>query len=250
MELAQSLVVVTGAGSGLGLATARALATEGADVAAIDRTISAELQELGVPTYVADVADLDSVNRSFDQIALTGPIRGLVHCAGRGGDRARILDRSGAPTDANGYRDVIAVNLIGSYYVLQAASARMTANDPAAGERGAIVLTSSVAAFDGQIGQTADASAKAGVHAMTLVAARDLAAWQIRVNTIAPGVFDTHMLGRFEPSAREALRATVPFPSRLGHPSEFADLALALLHNDYINGETIRLDGALRMPPK
>jgi NAD(P)-dependent dehydrogenase (short-subunit alcohol dehydrogenase family) len=179
-----------------------------------------------------------------------GPLRGLVHCAGRGGDRVRIVGRDGQPGPLDTFAEVIRVNLIGTYNVLRLAAARMARNEPTAGERGAIVLTASVAAFDGQIGQTSYTAAKAGVHGITLVAARDLASRLIRVNTIAPGVFDTPMLGRLRQDIRETLAAAVPHPSRLGDPADYGMLAVHLLRNSYLNGETIRLDGAIRMPPR
>jgi NAD(P)-dependent dehydrogenase (short-subunit alcohol dehydrogenase family) len=146
--------------------------------------------------------------------------------------------------------DVVTVNLFGSYEVLRQAAARMAANEIDDGDRGAVVLTASVAAFDGQVGQTAYAASKGAVHAMTLVAARDLASQAIRVNTIAPGTFDTQMLARFPDEIRARLASAVPHPPRLGDADDFADLAMSVLRNRYLNGETIRLDGAIRMPPR
>lgn len=179
-----------------------------------------------------------------------GPVRGLVHCAGRGGDRKRILDKDGTPSDLAGYAEVIRINLIGTYNVLRLVAQAIAETEPVDGERGACVLTASVAAFDGQIGQASYTSAKAGVHGLTLVAARDLASRLIRVNTIAPGVFDTPMLGRLRDDLRAGLAASVPHPRRLGDPDEYAALAVHLLTNSYLNGETIRLDGAIRMAPR
>ncbi len=143
-----------------------------------------------------------------------------------------------------------AVNLLGTYNVLRLAAARISGNEVVDGDRGAVVLTASVAAFDGQIGQTSYAASKAGIHGMTLVAARDLASWQIRVNTIAPGIFDTPLLARLRDDIREGLAAGVPHPKRLGSPDDFAQLAVSLLENEYVNGETIRLDGGIRMAPR
>jgi NAD(P)-dependent dehydrogenase (short-subunit alcohol dehydrogenase family) len=175
----------------------------------------------------------------------------VVHCAGRGGDRTRILDKNGAPGDLATFTEVIRVNLIGTYNVLRLAASKIAENETLDdGDRGAIVLTASVAAFDGQIGQTSYTASKAGVHGMTLVAARDLASRQIRVNTIAPGIMDTPMLGRLREDIREGLAATVPHPKRLGNPEDYARLALEMLENSYLNGQTVRLDGAIRMAPR
>jgi NAD(P)-dependent dehydrogenase (short-subunit alcohol dehydrogenase family) len=179
-----------------------------------------------------------------------GNVRGIVHCAGRGGDRVRILDRSGAPGSLDSFAEVIRVNLVGTYNVLRLGAALLAENQLLDGDRGAIVLTASVAAFDGQVGQAAYAAAKAGVHGLTLVAARDLASRQIRVSTIAPGIFDTPMLGRLEGRVRESLAATVVHPKRLGDPGDYARLAAEMLQNSYLNGETVRLDGAIRMAPR
>jgi NAD(P)-dependent dehydrogenase (short-subunit alcohol dehydrogenase family) len=190
------------------------------------------------------------VSAALDVAREMGDLRGVVHCAGRGGDRVRILDRSGAPGPLDSFAEVVRVNLIGTYNVLRLSAAALAQNEPSDGDRGAIVLTASVAAFDGQIGQTAYAAAKAGVHGLTLVAARDLASRQIRVNTIAPGIFDTPMLGRLEDRVRDSLAATVVHPKRLGDPADYARLAVEMLQNSYLNAATIRLDGAIRMAPR
>ena len=179
-----------------------------------------------------------------------GPLRAVVHCAGRGGDRLRILDKDRRPADPDSFAEVLRVNLIGTYNVLRLAAARMAGNELRDGDRGAVVMTASVAAFDGQIGQTAYTASKAGVHGITLVAARDLASYQIRVNTIAPGTFDTAMLVRLRDDIREGLAASIPHPSRLGDAADYAHMAVSLIENRYVNGETIRLDGALRMAPR
>jgi NAD(P)-dependent dehydrogenase (short-subunit alcohol dehydrogenase family) len=173
-----------------------------------------------------------------------------VHCAGRGGDRLRIRNKEHNPADITTFAEVIRVNLVGTYNVLRLAAARMAGNDLLDGDRGAIVMTASVAAFDGQIGQTSYTAAKAGVHGITLVAARDLASYQIRVNTIAPGTFDTAMLARLRYDIRQSLAEAIPHPKRLGDAADYAHLAVSLIENPFINGETIRLDGALRMAPR
>lgn len=248
-----SIVVVSGGASGLGLATVQLLATRGARVVVIDLadTHGAVAELGGAVTFVpADVTDSDAVDAALDVAEAEGPIRGLVHTAGRGGDRRRVLDREGQPAPAESFFEVIRVNLGGTYNVLRLAAARMARNAPVDGERGACVLTASVAAFDGQIGQTSYSASKAGVVGMTLVAARDLASAGIRVNTIAPGTFETPMLARLPDDIRQALAEAVPFPKRLGHPGEYAHMAVALLENTYVNGETIRLDGAIRMAPR
>jgi len=198
-----------------------------------------------------DITDEAAVNDALDAIeGAHGPLRAVVHCAGRGGDRVRILDKEGNPGSLETFAEVIRVNLVGTYNILRLGAARIARTEPVDGERGAIVLTASVAAFDGQIGQTSYTAAKAAVHGITLVAARDLASRQIRVNTIAPGTFDTPMLARLRQDIRDSLAAAVPHPRRLGDPDDYAHLAVSLLENPYVNGETIRLDGAIRMPPR
>jgi NAD(P)-dependent dehydrogenase (short-subunit alcohol dehydrogenase family) len=247
--------LVTGGASGLGLATARALAARGASVVIADLPSSrgkevADRLAGQVRFVPADITEEDGVARAVNEAAAATPLRAVVHCAGRGGDRTRIIDKQRGPGELATFAEVVRVNLIGTYNVLRLAAAQMASNEPADGDRGAIVLTASVAAFDGQIGQTSYAASKAGVHGMTLVAARDLASWQIRVNTIAPGIIDTPMLARLRDDIRASLAASVPHPKRLGAAGEYAALALALLENGYINGETVRLDGAIRMPPR
>ncbi len=248
-------MLVTGGASGLGRATASRLVSLGARVVLVDlpsapgATAAAEIGSSA--TFVAsDVLDDEAFGQALDIAERNGPLRGVVHCAGRGGDRLRILDKEGKPGDAESFLEVIRVNLLGTYNVLRLSAARMAENEPHEGDRGAIVMTASVAAFEGQIGQTSYSASKAGVHGITLVAARDLASRQIRVNTIAPGVFDTPMLARLRSDVREGLARSVPHPKRLGHSDDYAHLAVALLQNGYINGETVRLDGALRVPPR
>jgi NAD(P)-dependent dehydrogenase (short-subunit alcohol dehydrogenase family) len=255
VRLAGTTIVVTGAASGLGLATAAELAERSARVLLVDLPTSdgpAAAARLGPAARFApaDVTAEDQISGAFEIAAQMGNVRGVVHCAGRGGDRVRILDKTGTPGPLDSFAEVIRVNLIGTYNVLRLAAAALAASEPDDGDRGAIVLTASVAAFDGQIGQTAYTAAKAGVHGMTLVAARDLASRQIRVNTIAPGIFDTPMLGRLDQKVRDSLAATVVHPRRLGQPADYARLAVELLENPYLNGETIRLDGGIRMAPR
>jgi NAD(P)-dependent dehydrogenase (short-subunit alcohol dehydrogenase family) len=255
VQLDSISALVTGGSSGLGLATVRRLLAAGARVGIADLNPPADedLAGLGAGVLYArtDITDQAAVNDALDAFhSAHGPLRAVVHCAGRGGDRARILDRDGNPGSLETFTEVVRVNLAGTYNILRLAAARIARTEPAGGERGAIVLTASVAAFDGQIGQTSYTASKAAVHGITLVAARDLASRQIRVNTIAPGIFDTPMLARLRPDIREALEKSVPNPSRLGDPDDYAHLALSLLENPYINGETIRLDGAIRMPPR
>jgi NAD(P)-dependent dehydrogenase (short-subunit alcohol dehydrogenase family) len=168
---------------------------------------------------------------ALDAAVEQGPLRAVVHCAGRGGDRLRIIDREGNPADLDSFAEVLRVNLVGTYNVLRLSASRMAANEPSNGDRGAIVMTASVAAFDGQVGQTAYAASKAAVHGITLVAARDLASHQIRINTIAPGTFDTPMLARVRADVREGLAAAVPHPRRLGDPDDYAHMAVSLLEN-------------------
>jgi NAD(P)-dependent dehydrogenase (short-subunit alcohol dehydrogenase family) len=255
MQLEGSSTLVTGGASGLGLATVRRLLSRGASVVLVDlpaspgNEIAAELGD--VATFVpADILDSAAMGEALDAASDRGPLRAVVHCAGRGGDRNRIIDREGKPADLDSFAEVLRVNLVGTYNVLRLSAAAMAANEPLDGDRGAIVMTASVAAFEGQVGQTAYAASKAAIHGITLVAARDLASRQIRVNTIAPGTFDTPMLARVRADIREGLAAAVPHPARLGDPDDYAHMAVSLLENPYVNGETIRLDGAIRMPPR
>jgi NAD(P)-dependent dehydrogenase (short-subunit alcohol dehydrogenase family) len=255
VQLDSISALVTGGSSGLGLATVRRLRAAGAKVGIADLNppSDADLAELGegVIFAKADITDETAVNDALDAIeAANGPLRVVVHCAGRGGDRVRILDKEGNPGSLETFAEVVRVNLVGTYNILRLGAARIARTEPVDGERGAIVLTASVAAFDGQIGQTSYTATKAAVHGITLVAARDLASRQIRVNTIAPGTFDTPMLARLRQDIRDSLAAAVPHPRRLGDPDDYAHLAVSLLENPYINGETIRLDGAIRMPPR
>jgi NAD(P)-dependent dehydrogenase (short-subunit alcohol dehydrogenase family) len=255
MRLDSISAVVTGGASGLGLATVATLAARGSRVIIADLPTSAGAQraaELGeqvrfVPT---DVTQPDQLEATFAAAAEWAPLGALVHCAGRGGPM-RLLNRDGQPGDRAHFEAIVRTNLIGTFDALRLASAQMCRNEPdESGERGACVLTASVAAFEGQVGQISYTASKAGVVGMTLCAARDLASHGIRVCTIAPGVIDTPLLRRGKPEALAALAAMVPFPKRLGRADEFADLARTIVENGYLNGETIRLDGAIRMAPR
>lgn len=253
MQLSGSVALVTGAASGLGAATARRLAAGGAKVILVDRDEArgAPLAgELGGVFVQADVTEAAQVEAAIEQAAQLGTLRVAVSCAGVGW-ASRTLDKTGKPHDLELFKTVIGVNLVGTFNVLRLAAAAISKAEPAEhGARGVIVNTASVAAFDGQIGQIAYAASKAGVAGMTLPAARDLAPAGIRVVTIAPGIFDTPMLGALPAEKRAALAADVVFPKRLGDPAEYGALVAAIIENDYLNGETIRLDGSLRMPPK
>jgi NAD(P)-dependent dehydrogenase (short-subunit alcohol dehydrogenase family) len=255
LELKGTSTLVTGGASGLGFATAARLVGKGASVVLLDLPGSPgaeSVERLGdSATFIgADILDGEQVSAALDAAERNGPLRAVVHCAGRGGDRLRVVDKEGQPGDFESFQNVVKVNLFGTYNILRLCAARMAANEVVDGDRGAIVLTASVAAFDGQIGQAAYTSSKAAVHGLTLVAARDLASRGIRVNTIAPGTFDTPMLAKLRSDIREGLAAAVPHPSRLGNAEDFAHFAVSLLENEYINGETVRLDGAIRMPPR
>lgn len=254
MDLNNASVVVTGGASGLGLATASRLVDRGVAVTILDLPTSAgaeQAQSLGsLATFSpADVRDPEAVDAALELAESRAPLRALVHCAGRGGT-VRVVNRDGSAGDFELYREIVDVNLAGTFNVLRLAAARMAAHDPIEGERGVCVLTASVAAWEGQVGQIPYASAKSGVVGMTLVAARDLARRQIRVSAIAPGVFDTPILARHSEEILQGLARQVPHPSRLGRPEEYAALALHVIDNPYLNGETIRLDGAIRMSPR
>jgi NAD(P)-dependent dehydrogenase (short-subunit alcohol dehydrogenase family) len=255
MELPGASAVVTGGASGLGEATTRRLVAGGAKVVILDRdqtkgeALAKELGD-GVAYAPADVTSPDDVAAAVAQADELAPLRLAVNCAGVGW-AGRVVARDGTPHDLDLFRTVLNINLIGTFNVLRLAAAAIAKHDPGAdGERGLVVNTASIAAFDGQIGQIAYASSKAGVVGLTLPAARDLAAVGIRVVTIAPGTFDTPMLALLPQEPRDLLAKGIPFPRRLGLPDDFAALVEHIATNIYINGETIRLDGALRMPPK
>ena len=254
MKLENASALVTGGASGLGLSCVKELLAKGAKVTIVDLESSngAEVAEqLGdaVQFVPADVTNPEQMQAAVDAACTLGSLRATIHCAGHGG-AVRILEKDGSPGSLEGYTRVINTNLIGSFNVLRLAAAAMAKNEPLDGDRGAVVLTASVAAYEGQIGQIPYASSKAGVVGMTIVAARDLASKNIRVNTIAPGIFDTPLLARLNDEVRQSLARTVPNPARLGDPDEFASLATHILENGYLNGETIRIDGAIRMAPR
>jgi NAD(P)-dependent dehydrogenase (short-subunit alcohol dehydrogenase family) len=245
--------MVTGGGSGLGAATAIRLAARGARVALLDVNLDAAkavAAACGGLAIACDVGDADAMAAALAQArAAHGPARMLVNCAGIGPAK-RIVGRDGAMPLAD-FARVIQVNLIGTFNALRLAAADMQSLDPLEdGERGVIVSTASVAAYEGQIGQAAYAASKGGVLALVLPAARELAQFGIRVNAIAPGIFATPMLMGMPEEVQQSLGASVPFPKRLGRPEQYADLVLHIIENRYINGETIRLDGALRMAPR
>jgi NAD(P)-dependent dehydrogenase (short-subunit alcohol dehydrogenase family) len=249
MELNGIGALVAGGASGLGEATARELAARGARVTVAD--LNAERGEalaadIGGAFAAADVTDEAQVQAAVESVE---GLRLAVSCAGIGWAE-RTVKKDG-PAALQPFETVVRVNLIGTFNVLRLASAAMAAGEPdAEGERGAVVMTASIAAFDGQIGQTAYAASKGGVAGLTLPAARDLARLGIRVCTIAPGLFDTPLLAALPQDAREALGASIPFPPRLGRPEEYAKLACHIAENAMLNGEVLRLDGALRMAPK
>jgi len=253
MELKGHAAVVTGGASGLGAATARALAAAGSKVAIFDVNEKAAREvatDIGGIALTCDVADSASGEAAVRQAAEAhGPARILVNCAGVGPAK-RIVGRDG-PMPLADFERVIKINLIGTFNMMRLVAASMQPLDLTAdGERGVIVSTASVAAFDGQIGQAAYASSKGGVAALTLPAAREFAQFGIRVMAIAPGIFGTPMLRALPQEAQDSLGASVPFPKRLGSPSEFAALVMHCIRNGYLNGEVIRLDGALRMAPR
>jgi NAD(P)-dependent dehydrogenase (short-subunit alcohol dehydrogenase family) len=245
--------IVTGGGSGLGAATARALAGAGAKIALLDindkaaEAVAAEIGGLAVRCNVADAASAEAAVGKAR--AAHGAARILINCAGIG-PAARIVGRDG-PMALDAFRQVIEINLLGSFNLMRLAAADMIGLEPLAdGERGVIISTASVAAYEGQIGQAAYAASKGGIVALTMPAAREFARSGIRVNTIAPGLFATPLLLGMPQPVQDSLAASVPFPSRFGAPEEYAKLALHIIDNAMLNGETIRLDGALRMAPK
>lgn len=252
MKFSDTAAIVTGAASGLGAATAAALAARGTTVFGLDLATSIEKAESldGVTLLAADVTDGEQVTAAVDTAAGCGvPLRIAVNCAGIG-PAARTVGRDG-PHDLALYRKVIEVNLIGTFTVLSVAAAAIAKTEPdGSGQRGVIVNTASIAAYEGQIGQVAYASSKGGVVGMTVPAARDLSGVGIRVCTIAPGIVDTPMLATVGEEFRAKLAAGIPFPKRLAAPTEYARLVTMIVEHDYLNGETIRMDGGLRMAPR
>lgn len=252
MNVEKTAAIVTGGASGLGAATARALAARGARVAVLDRNgaaaaaVAAEIGGIAVACDVTDeAAVLAAIARSREA---HGPLRIVVHCAGIG-TAGRIVGRNG-PMPQNDFEHVIRINLFGTFNVMRLTAHEMSLTEPAGEERGVFIATASVAAYEGQLGQAAYAAAKGGIVSLVLPAAREFARFGIRVMAIAPGFFETPLMDELPPEAVQTLVSQIPFPARLGKPEEFADLALAIVANPALNGETIRLDGALRLPPK
>ncbi len=253
MQVEGQAAIVSGGASGLGRATAKALAENGAKVAILDVNKSAAAdaaREIAGLAIACDVSDAASVEAALlTARGSHGPARIVINCAGVG-TAGRIVGRDG-PLPLERFRRVIEVNLVGTFNVMRVAAAEMSALEPLEeGERGIIISTASVAAFEGQIGQAAYSASKGGIVSLTLPAARELARYGVRVAAIAPGIFETPMVEALPPDIRESLAAAVPFPNRLGRPAEYAALALHLCRNPMINGEVIRLDGALRMAPR
>ncbi len=252
MEIEGSAALVAGGASGLGEATVRELHRRGANVTIAD--VNAEkgtalASELGIEFAACDVREETQVQAAVETASAEGGLRIAVCCAGTGW--AEKVAGSSGPHQLLPFETIIQINLIGTFNVLRFAASAMIAGEPLAdGERGVCVNTASIAAFDGQVGQISYSASKGGVVGMTLPAARDLAQYGIRVNTIAPGLFDTPLLAALPEEARRKLGEGVPFPQRLGTPAEYAQLACQLIENRMLNGETIRLDGALRMPPR
>jgi NAD(P)-dependent dehydrogenase (short-subunit alcohol dehydrogenase family) len=255
VEIAGNVALVTGAASGLGEATARRLYASGADVILADvneaggRAVAADLG--GADHFVrCDVTSEAEVAAAVDAARERGRFAICVHCGG-GGIAARTLGRDGTPHDLDAFRRVVELNLVGTFNMVRTASAGMAKNEPdEGGERGVCVLTASIAGYEGQIGQVAYGSAKAGVIGMTIIAARDLAAVGVRVCTIAPGTIATPPMLMVPEAMRAVFAKNVPFPKRLGEPEEYAALAHHIVENSYLNGEVIRLDGAVRFQPK
>ncbi|ATQ30317.1 3-hydroxy-2-methylbutyryl-CoA dehydrogenase [Rhodococcus ruber Chol-4] len=253
MIVNDSVAVVTGGASGLGLATVEALLADGAQVVIIDlpssngETIAKELGDR-VRFAAADVTDEAAVTEALDLAESLGPLRVAVNCAGIGNAVKTVSKKGAFPLDA--FKKVVDVNLFGTFNVIRLAAERIAKTEPVDGERGVIINTASVAAFDGQIGQAAYSASKGGVVGMTLPIARDLASLLIRVVTIAPGLFKTPLLGSLPEEAQKSLGQQVPHPARLGDPSEYGALAAHIVSNPMLNGEVIRLDGAIRMAPR
>ena len=254
MQLGGAVALVSGGASGLGRAAAEALLAAGAQVVLLDleRSPGAEVaSSLGdaVEFVPADVTDPDSVQAAVDAATARGPLRAAVSCAGLG-TVMRVLEKDGSPGDLETFRRTVEVNLVGTFVLFSQAAAAMGRTEPVDGERGVLVGTASVAAFEGQVGQVAYSASKGGVAGMTLPVARDLSRALIRCATVAPGIFDTPMLAGLPEPARESLGQQVPHPARLGRPEEFGALVRHVVENPMINGEVIRLDGALRMAPR
>jgi NAD(P)-dependent dehydrogenase (short-subunit alcohol dehydrogenase family) len=250
VEIKDAVAVVTGGASGLGLATTKRLLDKGASVVVIDLKGEDVVAELGPRARFAqaNVTDPESVSAALDIAEEMGPLRINVNCAGIG-NAVKTLGKDG-PFPLDWFNAVVQVNLIGTFNVLRLAAERIAKTDPIGEERGVIINTASVAAFDGQIGQAAYSASKGGVVGMTLPIARDLARELIRVVTIAPGLFKTPLLGSLPQEAQDSLGKQVPHPARLGDPDEYGALAAHIVENPMLNGEVIRLDGAIRMAPR
>jgi NAD(P)-dependent dehydrogenase (short-subunit alcohol dehydrogenase family) len=250
VEIKDAVAVVTGGASGLGLATTKRLLDAGAQVVVLDLRGKEAVDELGDRAVFAetDVTDEAAVTAALDAAEKLGPVRIAVNCAGTG-NAMKTLSKDG-PFPLNAFRKIVEINLIGTFNVIRLAAERMAKTEPIGGERGVIVNTASVAAFDGQVGQAAYSASKGGVVGMTLPIARDLSRELIRVVTIAPGLFDTPLLAGLPEPAKESLGKQVPHPSRLGKPDEYGALAVHIVENPMLNGEVIRLDGAIRMAPR
>jgi len=254
MQIHGHTALVTGGGSGLGEAVARELARHGAQVAVLDMNLAGAERvagEIGGHAFRADITDSASLTAALDAAeAKLGPARIVMNIAGIGTAK-RVVGKDGQPAPLEAFEQVVRINLIGTYNVVRLTAARIAALPPLeGGERGVMVMTASVAAYDGQVGQEAYSASKAGLVGMTLPLARDLAQHGIRVCTIAPGLFETPLMKQLPEPVQKTLAASIPFPPRLGKPSEFAELAAHIVTNAHLNGETIRLDGALRMAPR
>jgi NAD(P)-dependent dehydrogenase (short-subunit alcohol dehydrogenase family) len=254
MDISGHSALVTGGGSGLGEAVARALAARGAKVMVLDMNASGAARvaaEIGGLHAVADVCDSAAVSAALDAAGAAHGVPRIIMNIACIGTARRIVGKDGAPAPLEDFERVVRVNLIGTYNVARLAAARIVALDGLKdGERGVIVNTASVAAFDGQVGQEAYSASKGGVVGLTLPLARDLAQWGVRVCTIAPGLFRTPLLAQLPEEIQQSLAQSIPFPKRLGQPDEFAELACHIVSNGHLNGEVIRLDGALRMAPR
>jgi len=254
MEIEGKSVLVTGGASGLGLATAKRLLGEGASVVIADLAssdgegVAAEAGER-MRFVAADVTNAAEITAAVEAAQEMAPLRAAIHCAGRGGSR-RLVDREGIAAEQDLFDEIIRVNLLGSINVLRLAAAQIARNGLVGEEAGVIVMTASAAAFEGQVGQAGYAASKGGVAALTICAARDLAGRGVRVCTIAPGLMNTPLLGRLPEEKKQGLAESVSQPKRLGDPDEYALLASQIVANQYLNGETIRLDGAIRMGMK
>ena len=254
MKISGSSAIVTGGGSGLGEAVARELARQGARVAVLD--VNAEgaqrvAAEIGGIACRADITRTEDVTAALDAAeAAHGTPRIVMNIAGIGTAK-RVIGKDGSPAPLEDFERVVRINLVGTYNVIRLAAARIAKLEPLAdGERGVVLNTASVAAFDGQVGQEAYSASKGGIVGMTLPLARDLAQWGIRVMTVAPGLFRTPLMEQLPAEVQQSLAASIPFPKRLGQPEEFAALAAHIVSNGHLNGEVIRLDGALRMAPR